>query len=53
MRSIEVIPLHETCATHLVDGERHVHRLQESTSAQVGDLVILGTTVIALREPQG
>ena len=53
VRSIEVIPLHETCATHLVDAERHVHRLQESTSAQIGDLIILGTTVIALREPAG
>ncbi len=52
LRSIDVLPLHETCATYLVDGEQQVKRLTGPTPAQVGDLLLLGTMVIALREPQ-
>jgi class 3 adenylate cyclase len=51
VRSIDVIPLHETCATCLVDGTHQLRRLTGPTPAQVGDLVLLGTMVIALREP--
>jgi hypothetical protein len=50
-RICTVLPLHETCATFLIDGERKIHRLAEPTPAAVGDLVLLGTMVIALREP--
>jgi class 3 adenylate cyclase len=49
--TISVIPLHETCATFLVDREQRVTRLTEPTSAQTGSLILLGTMVIALREP--
>lgn len=50
-RTATVLPLHDTCATFLVDAERQVHRLTAPTPAAVGDLVLLGTMVIALREP--
>lgn len=50
-RTIEVLPLHETCATFLVDGAHQVRRLADPTPAQVGDLLLLGTMVVALREP--
>lgn len=51
LRTIEVLPLHETCPTYVVDGEERVTRLAAPVSAQVGDLLLLGTMVIALREP--
>lgn len=51
LRTIEVLPLHETCPTYLVSGEETVSRLAGATPAQVGDLVLLGTMVVALREP--
>jgi class 3 adenylate cyclase len=50
-RSLTLHALHETCPTFLVEGEAYVKRVVEPTPAQVGDLLLLGTMVIALREP--
>ncbi|MDP2314450.1 MAG: adenylate/guanylate cyclase domain-containing protein [Pseudomonadota bacterium] len=50
-KTFSVIPLHETCATFLVDAQNRVHRLSEPTPAVTENLLLLGTMVIALREP--
>ncbi len=50
-QTISVIPLHETCATLLVDRENRVTRLVAPTEAATDSLLLLGTMVIALREP--
>jgi class 3 adenylate cyclase len=49
--TITVIPLHETCATYLVDKDQRVNRVTAAGPAEVGDFLLLGTTVVALREP--
>jgi len=51
LRTIDVIPLHETCPTYLVNGQHQVTRLAGTTPASVGDILLLGTMVIAMREP--
>jgi class 3 adenylate cyclase len=50
-QQLTVLPLHETCATLLVDADHQVRRLLEDGPAHVGDLLLLGTTVVALRDP--
>lgn len=47
---IEVVPLHETCATYLLhDGA--LERVQTPHAMEVGDMVVAGTTVVRLRTP--
>jgi hypothetical protein len=46
-----VTPLHPTCATLLLDELGRVNRLAAPTRARVGDVLLLGTVVVALREP--
>ncbi len=48
----QVVPLHETCATLLLDARGQLHRLAAPTSVTAGDVFLLGTSVVALREPQ-
>jgi hypothetical protein len=46
-----VTPMHETCPTILLDALGRVQRLAASTRARAGDVLLLGTAVVALREP--
>ncbi len=47
---IVVIPLHETCPTLLLTAEGTVSRLPSARTVHVGDAILVGTTVVALRE---
>jgi class 3 adenylate cyclase len=47
---ISVTPLHETCPTLLLSAQGTVSRLPGPHTAQVGDAILVGTTVVALRE---
>lgn len=51
--SFTVLPLHETCATVLLERNGHVQRVLAARPAAYGDLILLGTTVVALRETGG
>lgn len=46
-----VVPLHETCATVLLDQNGRAHRLAAPSRVRVDDVLLLGTAVIALRAP--
>ncbi len=46
-----VTPLHETCPTILLDAQGNVQRLSARSVVSVGDVLLLGTTCVALREP--
>ncbi len=48
---VTVIPLHETCSTILIDKDECAHRLTTKFVVDAGDLLLLGTTVIELRDP--
>lgn len=47
---VKVIPLHETCPTLLLGADGAVQRLPAGQSARLGDAILVGTTVVALRE---
>lgn len=49
---ITVLPLHETCPTLLLDAKQQLSRVLAPKPAVPGDLLLLGTTVIALRAPE-
>lgn len=44
-------PMHETCPTLLLGAKGHLHRVTAPEAARLGDLLFLGTTIVALREP--
>lgn len=44
-------PMHETCPTLLLGARGQLHRLVAPEPARLGDILVLGTTVVALREP--
>jgi hypothetical protein len=46
-----VTPLHETCPTIMLDELGRVTRLSAPARARIGDVLLLGTAVVALREP--
>lgn len=48
--TIEVVPLHESCATYVLREERLVY-VEEPEIIEVGDMVVAGTTVVRLRTP--
>lgn len=48
--SIEIIPLHEECATYLLRDDRF-ERIRKLVRARFGDMIVAGTTVVALRRP--
>jgi class 3 adenylate cyclase len=48
--SLTVSPLHEACPTLLLSGDGSFHRLTAPRVARVGDLILMGTTVVALRD---
>jgi hypothetical protein len=48
-----VTPVHETCPTVLLAADGRVTRLAAPTEARVGDALLLGTSVVALRPPVG
>jgi class 3 adenylate cyclase len=47
---VSVVPLHETCPTLLLTADGTVSRLPGPRTAQLGDAILVGTTVVALRE---
>lgn len=47
---ITILPLHESCPTLLFDQAGRLTRLTAPQTAHVGDMLLLGTTVVALRE---
>ncbi len=48
-----VTPLHETCASVLLGADGGATRLAAATDARIGDSLLLGTSVVALRPPVG
>ncbi len=50
---ITVVPLHETCPTLLLSADGSVSRLPGPRAVRLGDAILLGTTVVALREGGG
>jgi hypothetical protein len=48
-----VVPLHETCPTVLLDTSGRVQRLAARSAVAIGDLLLLGTTCVAIRDPNG
>ncbi len=48
--TIEVVPLHESCATYLLRDRQLVY-VEEPETIEVGDIVVAGTTVVRLRAP--
>ncbi len=49
--SIQVAPLHDRCPTYILRG-RNLLRAESTVQAALGDMVVAGTTVVALREPE-
>lgn len=49
---ITVLPLHETCPTLVLDTRGSLARALAPRAATPGDMLLLGTTVIALRAPE-
>ena len=47
---VRIVPLHETCPTLLLTAAGAVSRLPGPQNAQVGDAILVGTTVVALRD---
>ncbi len=47
---VRVVPLHETCPTLLLGADGSVQRLSAAATVQIGDAIMVGTTVVALRE---
>jgi hypothetical protein len=47
-----ILPLHETCPTYLLDTNGTVTRVTSPRAAVTGELLLLGTTVVALRQPE-
>ncbi|GDX80473.1 hypothetical protein LBMAG42_22840 [Deltaproteobacteria bacterium] len=47
---LRIVPLHETCPTLLLTEHGIVSRLPGPHTAQVGDAILVGTTVVALRD---
>jgi hypothetical protein len=47
---ITVIPLHETCPTLLLTADGQISRLPSARTVRLGDAILVGTTVVALRE---
>lgn len=45
-----VHPLHETCPTLLFEGDGKLTRVMTARAAHLNDLILLGTTVVALRD---
>jgi len=47
---ITIVPLHDTCPTLLLTASGEISRLPGAHIAQLGDAILVGTTVVALRE---
>lgn len=47
---ITVIPLHETCPTLLLTADGQISRLPSARTVRLGDAILVGTTVVTLRE---
>lgn len=45
-----VNPMHETCPTLLLDSQGTLTRITEARAVNIGDAMLLGTTVVALRD---
>ena len=51
--SIQTTPLHPRCPTFVFRPGSHVlERADVTVSVAIGDLLVAGTTVVALREPE-
>jgi len=50
IESIQLVPLHDTCATY-VWREGQLARVKGATTLHIGDLVIAGTTVLRVQAP--
>ncbi len=48
--SIEVVPLHQECATFILR-EGRLGRVKRPVRVRVGDMIVTGTTVVSLRAP--
>jgi len=49
---LQVTPLHERCPTYLLRrGARRLERLTGPSSAEIGDVVVVGTNVVSLQAP--
>ncbi len=49
--AIQLAPLHARCPTYVLRGG-YMQRAESTVSAQIGDLVVAGTTVVGLRPPE-
>src|SRR5690606_33147839 len=50
---IQLAPLHQRCPTYIVRGDdRRLERAEQTVGLQLDDLVVAGTTVVALRAPE-
>lgn len=49
--TIQVAPLHDRCPTYILRG-RNLLRAETAVQAMLGDMVVAGTTVVALRDPE-
>lgn len=48
--SIALVPMHETCPTLLLDRAGRLSRVTTTRPASTGDMILLGTTVVGIRE---
>lgn len=53
LNAITILPLHESCPTLLMEAGGSLLRLTAPQAARHGDMLLLGTTVVALREATG
>lgn len=51
--SIQLKPLHQRCPTYVIrsDGGRGLEKVARATHVELGDLIVAGTTVVGLRQP--
>ncbi|MCA9492336.1 MAG: adenylate/guanylate cyclase domain-containing protein [Myxococcales bacterium] len=52
--NLKLTPLHERCATYVLrDGRKGLERADFEIGVNIGDRVVAGTTVVAIRHPDG
>ena len=49
---IQLVPLHTDCPTYLLRGEEGIQPVKNPVSVRLGDIIVAGTNVVALRLPE-
>ena len=50
--TIKLVPLHSECPTYLLRGDEGIQAVKNPLSAKLGDIIIAGTNVVAVRVPE-